>query len=62
MTDELPWRLEITRPASKDLKRLDKPVQERIIEVLTGLETEPAAGDIKRLANNRPRAARSAGG
>ncbi len=61
MTDELPWRLEITRPASKDLKRLDKPVQ-RIIEALTGLETEPAAGDIKRLANNRPRAARSAGG
>ncbi len=54
MTEERLWRLEITRPATKDLKRLDKPVQDRIIEALAGLETEPATGDIKHLTNSRP--------
>jgi mRNA interferase RelE/StbE len=49
-----PWRLEITKPALKDLKRLDEPVRQRILTALDGLEHEPAAGDIKHLTNSRP--------
>ncbi len=54
MTPEEPWRVEVTKPALKDLKRLDKPVQERILSALDGLKTEPAQGDIKHLTNSRP--------
>jgi mRNA interferase RelE/StbE len=54
VTAEKPWRLQVTKPALRDLKRLDKPVQQRMLQALDGLETEPATGDIKHLTNSKP--------
>lgn len=48
------WRVDITEPALKDLKRIDRPVQERILRAVDGLRSEPALGDIKHLTNSRP--------
>ena len=48
------WQLEIAPAARRDIKRLDKPVQARVIDVLEGLRTEPAQGDIKRLTGIHP--------
>lgn len=53
MTDDA-WRVQITRPATRDLKRLDAPVRERILAAFDGLKTDPAKGDIKRLAGPKP--------
>ena len=43
-------RVEITRPAVRDLKRLDPPVRRRILEALEGLTEVPPRGDVRRLA------------
>jgi mRNA interferase RelE/StbE len=43
-------RLELTRPALRDLKRLDPPVRRRILEALDGLTEMPPRGDVRRLA------------
>jgi mRNA interferase RelE/StbE len=48
------WRVEITRPAARDLKRLDAPVRERILAAFGGLKTDPATGDIKRVTGPKP--------
>jgi len=53
VTDET-WRVEITRPAARDLTRLDKPIQARILAALDGLKTDPPTGDIKRLTGPKP--------
>ena len=49
------WRVELTRPAERDIRRLDRPVRERILTGLDGLIGDPPAGDIKRLAGITPR-------
>ena len=48
------WRVEITRPAARDAARLDKPVRERVLAAIGGLESDSPAGDIRRLAAITP--------
>ncbi|MGH2917077.1 MAG: type II toxin-antitoxin system RelE family toxin [Solirubrobacteraceae bacterium] len=54
MSDGGDWRLKITNPAARDIKRLDKPVQQRILAALPGLQSDPPAGDVKRLTGHKP--------
>jgi mRNA interferase RelE/StbE len=48
------WRVEITRPATRDLRRLDRPMRERILAAIEDLATDPPPGDIKRLSGVTP--------
>lgn len=48
------WHVEIAPSARRDIKRLDRQVQARVIEALEGLRAEPAQGDIQRLAGIQP--------
>ena len=48
------WRVEITRPATRDLRRLDRPVRERILDAIEGLASEPPAGDTNRMTGITP--------
>jgi catechol 2,3-dioxygenase-like lactoylglutathione lyase family enzyme len=43
------WRVEIAPAARRDLKRLDRQIQARILDALPALIAEPPTGDIKRL-------------
>ena len=47
MTDG--WRVELTRAAQRDLRRLDPPIRARVINALDGLTSEPPVGDVRRL-------------
>lgn len=42
MTDE-PWRIELTRAAQRDLRRLDPPVRRRVNDALIELAQAPLA-------------------
>lgn len=42
MIDE-PWRVELTRAAQRDLRRLDPPVRERVNDALVELAKDPLA-------------------
>jgi mRNA interferase RelE/StbE len=44
------WRVELTRAAQRDLRRLDPQVRRRIVDALGQLESERPAGDIRKLA------------
>jgi mRNA interferase RelE/StbE len=44
------WRVELTRAAERDLRRLDQQVRRRVIAALDGLSAQPPHGDISRLA------------
>jgi len=47
------WRVEFTPSARKDLRRLDRPVQQRIVDALDRLAAgERLSGDIRRLAGS----------
>jgi len=48
------WRVQLTAAAGRDIKRLDPPVQARILAALDGLAAQPPAGDIKRLTGQQP--------
>lgn len=48
------WQLEIAPSARRDIKRLDRQSQARIIEALDGLSAQPAQGDITRLTGISP--------
>jgi mRNA interferase RelE/StbE len=48
------WRVEITRPATRDLRRLDRPVRERILAAIDGLAEDPPTGDTKRITGITP--------
>ncbi len=48
-----PWRVELTRSAQRDLRRLDAPVRARVIAALDGLRTQPPAGDVRRLTGRQ---------
>jgi mRNA interferase RelE/StbE len=53
VTEPARWRVEFTPRASKDIRRLDRPVQQRITEALDRLTEGPQLkGDIKRLAGS----------
>jgi mRNA interferase RelE/StbE len=43
------WRLEVTPPARRDLRRLDPPVRRRVAEALNRLVADPSSGDIIKL-------------
>jgi mRNA interferase RelE/StbE len=45
----LDWSHEITPPARRDLKRLDPPVQRRILDALDRFVADPRAADIRKL-------------
>lgn len=42
MTDE-PWRIELTRAAQRDLRRLDPPIRQRVNDALLELAKDPLA-------------------
>lgn len=46
------WRVEISRRAERDLRRLDPPVRKRIFEALDRLVDDPPAGDVMRLTGS----------
>jgi len=43
------WSYEATPPARRDLKRLDPPVQRRILNALDRFVADPRAADIRKL-------------
>lgn len=47
------WRVELTRAAERDLRRLDPQVRRRAIDTLDGLKRSTAAWNIRRLAGCR---------
>ena len=54
MSDGEGWRLEIAPSARRDIKRLDRRVQDRVIGALSGLVAKPPTGDIRRLTGQPP--------
>jgi mRNA interferase RelE/StbE len=38
------WRIELTAPARRDLRRLDPPIQRRVIAAVRGLVADPPVG------------------
>jgi mRNA interferase RelE/StbE len=45
-----PWRIELTRTALRDLRRLDPPVRQRVADALTMLAVDPhRAGQLRKL-------------
>lgn len=43
------WSLRFAPPARRDLKRLDPPVQRRILDALDKFVAAPRSGDIRKL-------------
>jgi mRNA interferase RelE/StbE len=43
------WSHRIASPARRDLKRLDPPVQRRILDALDRFVADPRGGDIRKL-------------
>jgi mRNA interferase RelE/StbE len=48
------WRVELAPSARRDIKRLDRPLQARLIAALDGLTAQPPVGDVKRLSGQPP--------
>ena len=44
------WRVEFSRAAMRDLRRLDRPVRVRILDALERLANNPAEADVRRLS------------
>jgi mRNA interferase RelE/StbE len=45
-----PWRVELTRTAQRDLRRLDPPVRQRVHDALRALAQDPhRAGQLRKL-------------
>jgi mRNA interferase RelE/StbE len=42
----------ITPPARRDLRRLDRPIKQRVVDALDYLVANPKAGDIRKLAGS----------
>ena len=49
-----PWRVELTRSAQRDLRRLDPPVRERVRIALVGLAEDPYGSAGLRRLTGRP--------
>jgi len=47
-----PWSYVVTPPARRDLRRLDPPVQRRVLGALDSFVANPRAGDIRKLAGS----------
>jgi mRNA interferase RelE/StbE len=52
--NEALWRIELTRTAQRDLRRLDPPVRRRVVEALTALAADPQANSSLRRLSGRP--------
>jgi mRNA interferase RelE/StbE len=53
VTDE-PWRIEITRAAQRDLRRLDPQIRRRVSDALVALAQDPlASAALRRLAGTQ---------
>ena len=48
------WTVRLAASARRDIKRLDPPVREGILDAIEGLRAQPPTGDIKRLASKPP--------
>jgi mRNA interferase RelE/StbE len=48
------WGVRLAPSPRRDIKRLDRPVRERILTALEGLTTQPPTGAITRLAGEPP--------
>ena len=50
--NEAAWRIEFSRSAHRDMRRLDPPVRRRVADALTDLATDPqaASSGLRRLA------------
>lgn len=46
------WKVELTRRAERDLRRLDPQVRRRIVAALDGLRAEPVKGDVRKLTGS----------
>ncbi|HEV2999823.1 MAG TPA: type II toxin-antitoxin system RelE/ParE family toxin [Solirubrobacteraceae bacterium] len=51
-----PWRLEVTRSAQRDLRRLDPQIQRRVTDALTALAADPSTSTGLRTLTGRPEA------
>ena len=49
MSEDEGWRLEIAPRAQRDFRRLDPPIQRRILTAIEGLIEAPPRGDFRRL-------------
>jgi mRNA interferase RelE/StbE len=49
---EAPWTYVITPPARRDMRRLDRPVKQRIVDALDRFVANPQAGNTRKLADN----------
>ncbi len=54
MTDKPGRRVDFTRNAQRDLRRLDPQIRQRLLAGIKGLRLDPPQGDIKRLAGVDP--------
>ena len=52
MTDDGAWRLKFAPRARRDLKRLDPPLQRRILAAIEGLIDDPPSGDRRKLTGH----------
>ena len=52
MTDDADWRLEFAPRARRDLKRLDPPIQRRVLAAIEGLLDNPPSGDLRKLTGH----------
>jgi mRNA interferase RelE/StbE len=43
------WRIEFTPPGRRDLKRLDPPIQRRVLAALRALVADPPVGQLVKL-------------
>jgi mRNA interferase RelE/StbE len=46
------WTYVVTPPARRDLRRLDRPVKQRIVDALDRFVADPQASDTRKLANS----------
>ncbi len=62
MTDE-PWRIELTRAAQRDLRRLDPPIRRRVNDALVALAQDPLGNPalLKLTGNQQSRFASATG-
>jgi mRNA interferase RelE/StbE len=49
LPDPAPWRLIVTAPARRDVRRLDPPVRRRILAALDALAASPDSGQLRQL-------------
>jgi mRNA interferase RelE/StbE len=49
MNSSVPWNVQITAPAQKELQRLPAGDQQRVKAALLSMQEDPFRGDIKRL-------------